>query len=482
MAIVVESVSTDNLAAGDTTVITKPTGLAVGDLMVAMLGGHSAGSGLSFATLSGWTLGSNLQDLVGGGFTYSSIQYKVATSGDVAASDFTFTGASMDETGGTMLRVSGIRTDDWFDVSLTGQVDNTANPSFSLSHTPAQNNVLYAFVVMCGDGNNASSPVINGTNPTWTRHQASSRTASLSTFSSVQLTTVPLTSISVTGGTGSSDWGYGLSIFQGITNATGSSAFSTGSAEFFAPEAQYFDVTTNPVTNTELIAVGNGTLDVGASVTVTEEGFVFSSTSQATNPGNTSPGATTYTDSVSTVGSFTDGDFLQTLDGYAENDTIYVRAFAYGNTTYQYGDEVSFTSVNLPRLYRWYPHGEGTINTVAQTGNQGNVYSLVKILPEMATVKHIDIRCLPTASTGATVIGTVKYYFNHSTTPAITKSVTLNDAKKGYDRHEINMPYVNAVQIEIEFNTTQTLGADDFHPYTAVVHYEPTNTASKDGG
>ena len=133
-------------------------------------------------------------------------------------------------------------------------------------------------------------------------------------------------------------------------------------------------------------------------------------------------------------------------------------------------------------LKLWYPNGIGNINTFDQKGNQGNVYSLVKLLPGMSTIKSVDIRCLPTTSTGSTVIGTVKYYFNQSSTPSITKSITLEDASRGYINHELNKPYVNAIQVEVEFNTTQTLGADDFRPYSVIVDYATTNTTTKDKG
>lgn len=131
---------------------------------------------------------------------------------------------------------------------------------------------------------------------------------------------------------------------------------------------------------------------------------------------------------------------------------------------------------------RWYPNGEGTINSVVQTGNQGNVYSLVQILPSQCTIKSIDIRCLPTTLATTDVIGTVKYYFNQSSTAGITKTITLADASRGYVRHEINKHYINAVQVEIEWSTSATLGADTFYPYYAIIDYEPTNTMTKDKG
>jgi hypothetical protein len=81
--------------------ITKPTGLAVGDLMVAVIGkdddvlinlpsGWSSPAGLFYGTASG-------NDL------YSRIFYKVADAADVAASNFTWTfGDSGEDCSGTL--------------------------------------------------------------------------------------------------------------------------------------------------------------------------------------------------------------------------------------------------------------------------------------------------------------------------------------------------------------------------------------------
>lgn len=134
----------------------------------------------------------------------------------------------------------------------------------------------------------------------------------------------------------------------------------------------------------------------------------------------------------------------------------------------------SFTdSINTNKLLRWYPHGQGTISTVAQTGCQGDVYIPVIPLPAMSTVKHIDINCFPTASTGTTTIATIKVYFNQSTTPFKSHVVTQAMANKGYISIECNKPFVSSVQLEIEYSTTETLGSDDFNPMFAVVEYEP---------
>lgn len=108
MAIVVESVSSTATASATTTLtITKPTGLAEGDLMVAILSAGDAGdtSVGTWNTASGWSL-VETNDFYGG--VSQSVQIKVATSGDVAASNFSFTvDATTTTLDGAILRCSG---------------------------------------------------------------------------------------------------------------------------------------------------------------------------------------------------------------------------------------------------------------------------------------------------------------------------------------------------------------------------------------
>ncbi len=133
----------------------------------------------------------------------------------------------------------------------------------------------------------------------------------------------------------------------------------------------------------------------------------------------------------------------------------------------------SFTDVSSSKVLKWYPHGQGTISSVAQTGAIGDVYTQVVPLPAMSTVKNVTINNFPTANAAATTIATVKIYFNQSTTAFKSFTVTQALASKGYVSIECNKPFVSSVQMKIEFSTSQTLGTDDFNPMFAVVEYEP---------
>ena len=73
---------------GTALVLTKPVGLAVGDLLVAgIFVANQANNTSSLNTPSGWTL----QEAVEANTQFELAVYlKTATSGDVAASNFTF--------------------------------------------------------------------------------------------------------------------------------------------------------------------------------------------------------------------------------------------------------------------------------------------------------------------------------------------------------------------------------------------------------
>lgn len=74
-------------ATGTSVVVTKPTGLAAGDLMVAFV--TEGNSGGTPSTPSGWTLITNINDIgLSGVDTYCFA--KIADAGDAAASNFTF--------------------------------------------------------------------------------------------------------------------------------------------------------------------------------------------------------------------------------------------------------------------------------------------------------------------------------------------------------------------------------------------------------
>lgn len=142
---VVESTATNTASSTDTVTITKPTGLAVGDLLAVSLFAHSNGVTItgSFNTPPGWTAGEST--------SFSPLKanmavfYKVADSADVSASDFDFVhSTSVDTIGGTVIRASGQQatpvgaSDEEVD---TGASDASFDGAIS-SHTPPTDGAL----------------------------------------------------------------------------------------------------------------------------------------------------------------------------------------------------------------------------------------------------------------------------------------------------------------------------------------------------
>lgn len=129
------------------------------------------------------------------------------------------------------------------------------------------------------------------------------------------------------------------------------------------------------------------------------------------------------------------------------------------------------------RVQLWYPNGEGTIDSVEQTANVGNVYTGVRLLPGLSTVSFIHLFGKPTVTDSTDDIATVKIYFNMSTTPWATKIIRKRDMNKGYYEIPVNKPNVNSVQIKFEWATDEIIGDDTFCPFYALLDYEPTATA-----
>ncbi len=217
MALVVGSSSTSAFAAifagGNTiqVVLTKPSGLAVGDLMVAQ---YLDDGGYAVATSSGFTQIISTQNATNG--NRSTLYYKIATSGDAAASSFTFSAGTTTGTGtvvgGAMVRITGASSSlpIWAS-SGDGSINNTAAPSFNNTITPAvANSMLLLFASAQQNGNNISGYAIVTSNPTWTEQWDFTNNPGTSYSSSmayaVRSQTTATGNSSITGGAASSDW------------------------------------------------------------------------------------------------------------------------------------------------------------------------------------------------------------------------------------------------------------------------------------
>lgn len=179
MAITIENVQTGAWNASTSVTITKPTGLAEGDLLLAFIAGIGG-----VDTPSGWTLETT--------YTQSNVNvavlWKIATSGDVAASDFTFTTSSTgeDASAGVLYRISDAGSSlEVYDSGGTTDTISDSGPDSVVSigsqsiTTLSQTNLLFMigfFQDADGVSGFGSQSITGITNPTWTTRFSTSIT------------------------------------------------------------------------------------------------------------------------------------------------------------------------------------------------------------------------------------------------------------------------------------------------------------------
>ena len=220
MAVTVQSVSTGTLSSTSNTV-TKPSGLAVGDLMVALLfKNHS--SYLPFP--SGWT---NLVP-VGANNHRLRVVYKVADLGDVAASTFTFSAGSGDRIAVTLYRITD-------GVSSSIDQDSTSSNTVDLETVTANSLVIYA--VLTDDGGSAA-PVISNyaitNSPSFTqRFQQNFPSFTMAVADAYYAHTATIISATLTQSTSTDNLTKLLILIPEATNAAGTAALHDVSPTFF---------------------------------------------------------------------------------------------------------------------------------------------------------------------------------------------------------------------------------------------------------
>lgn len=177
MAVAVASVATTAWTGCDHGIgitINKPTGLAVGDLMIAHIGmTDNANTTYTLALPSNWT--ALVSDSLGDGnaSVAARISYIVATPTEVAASDFTFTNDS--GTGvlmaGAIYRITGQGDIVHVQSATDSEASTTSTPTFTNTVTPNFPDSLLLFLSTAVDSEtsgSASAYAITTDNPTWT--------------------------------------------------------------------------------------------------------------------------------------------------------------------------------------------------------------------------------------------------------------------------------------------------------------------------
>jgi hypothetical protein len=160
-----QSVTTSAWAFNADVVLNKPSGLAVGDLMMAILA-IQIGTDTSFTVPSGWTSYATSSH-TGLKLTFLT---KLAESADVSASTFTFTKGNADSCVGALMRINN------FGFIDQTAVTNKSSASVSLTGltgvTPTKINELLIMAVVGSAGSGTdptySSYAVATSNPTWT--------------------------------------------------------------------------------------------------------------------------------------------------------------------------------------------------------------------------------------------------------------------------------------------------------------------------
>jgi len=167
MAITYQSVGTLSYTNTNAPVITKPTGLASGDLMVAVL--HQKNGSGRTCTRTGWTAIDSMNlDATTGDVAWTL--YKVADSTDAAASNFTFTLSGTENTAGAIFRISGQATSSIINGHAYGEDgSNRSNHSVSATVTPTVANCLIILATFNSNNVTTSSYAINTDSPTFTQ-------------------------------------------------------------------------------------------------------------------------------------------------------------------------------------------------------------------------------------------------------------------------------------------------------------------------
>lgn len=165
------------------------------------------------------------------------------------------------------------------------------------------------------------------------------------------------------------------------------------------------------------------------------------------------------------INTFETGSIAVVSDGVTLNN---------GNN--QPGIYMSYRNDSARVMKKFFPFS-GSVNSTNHDVLQGDVYSPLKYLPRLCTVKHLDIYLaqFTHASNLTTSTGSVKIYLNGSTTPWATKTITRGDVNKGYKSIEINKPYVNSIQLEFEFPTSTAYTITDgflMQPSFAIVEID----------
>jgi hypothetical protein len=166
MSFIIQTVGTSPGANSGSCVIVAPTGIVLGDILIAHINFYGGGSGVTAP--AGWT--EIAKPVLGGGIMYAG--YKIATATEVAAVDFTFTSSGGTATAnlGKITRINGGRESNIGYAKANASSGGGTGTAITVGTiTPSVANSLILFLVGGGDQQTTYSAFAMVTsNPTWT--------------------------------------------------------------------------------------------------------------------------------------------------------------------------------------------------------------------------------------------------------------------------------------------------------------------------
>lgn len=194
---VFESISSVSVTGGHPLNIPKPSGLQVGDLMVAIIG---APNDFTTSSADGFT---ELYDFYvnEGNMCHMGVYWKIATAADVSATDFTFNTSTGQYINGCIMRISGANQSTPINASNSNaNTTNTSNPTFN-GITPSVGNCLMIVAVNHADQQRSvSGYTIPTNNPSWTeRYDAQGLTGDTNRGFGMAVATAPRPQTTATG-------------------------------------------------------------------------------------------------------------------------------------------------------------------------------------------------------------------------------------------------------------------------------------------
>ncbi len=199
MALAAPTYADSGLANTASSVVTKPVGLAVGDLMVAQV---VTEAGVTITAPSGFTSIRNDTNVF-----KSTLYSKIADSGDVAATNFTFSFSPSSVNSAGIVRVTGNAGVLALTAQASASVTNSASPSFANTVTPKADSLLLFFTSSNSQHTTAGYAVATD-NPTWTEmwDATGGVAVSMAAAYAVRSQTTATGNSSATGGVATDDW------------------------------------------------------------------------------------------------------------------------------------------------------------------------------------------------------------------------------------------------------------------------------------